>query len=123
MGLMCCEIDEGPRQLLKIWFGFHDRSQFKVLGLGDNFLHFSSRSSEFFELLAGLVRTKYERIRQIRQRQRRLNDSQVVELAFRYRGGATQLATEFNIDRRTVPDRLKKAGVGMRLQSPTRRDG
>jgi intein-encoded DNA endonuclease-like protein len=30
-----------------------------------------------------------------------------------------QLAIEFNIDRRTVSDRLKKAGVEMRLQPPS----
>jgi hypothetical protein len=29
-----------------------------------------------------------------------------------------QLAIEFNIDRRTVSDRLKKAGVKVRLQPP-----
>jgi hypothetical protein len=29
-----------------------------------------------------------------------------------------QLAIEFNIDRRTASDRLKKAGVTMRLQPP-----
>jgi DNA-binding CsgD family transcriptional regulator len=41
-------------------------------------------------------------------------------MACRYREGATvyQLADEFNIDRRTASDRLKKAGVKMRLQPP-----
>jgi DNA-binding transcriptional regulator LsrR (DeoR family) len=41
-------------------------------------------------------------------------------MAIRYREGATvyQLAVEFNIERRTVSDRLKKTGVRMRLQPP-----
>jgi hypothetical protein len=41
-------------------------------------------------------------------------------MACRYREGATvyQLAIDFNIDRRTASDRLKKTGVRMRLQPP-----
>jgi DNA-binding CsgD family transcriptional regulator len=63
---------------------------------------------------------KYERTGPIRQRQRRLSDIQAEQMACRYRQGATvyELAIEFNIDRRTVSDRLKKAGVRMRLQPP-----
>ena len=39
----------------------------------------------------------------------------------KYRNGATiyELGREFGIDRHTVAVRLKKAGVRMRLQSPT----
>lgn len=60
-----------------------------------------------------------ERTGPIRQRQKRLNDALTTEMAIRYREGATVylLAIEFNIDRRTVSDRLKKVEVGMRLQS------
>jgi len=39
----------------------------------------------------------------------------------RYQEGATvyELATEFDCHRTTIAARLKKAGIGMRLQSPT----
>ena len=64
--------------------------------------------------------SRYERTGPIRQLQRRLSDALVTEMAIRYRAGATvyQLAIELNIDRRTISNRLKKAGVRMRLQSP-----
>jgi hypothetical protein len=63
---------------------------------------------------------KYERTGPIRQRQRRLSDAQATQMACRYREGATvyQLATEFNIDRRTISDRLKRVGIKMRFQPP-----
>ena len=42
-------------------------------------------------------------------------------MAARYQGGATvyELAAEFGCHRATVAERLKKAGIVMRLQSPT----
>jgi lambda repressor-like predicted transcriptional regulator len=57
----------------------------------------------------------------IRQRQRRLTKAQVIEMVARYEKGATvyELATEFACHRATVSARLKKAGVSLRLQSPT----
>ena len=63
---------------------------------------------------------EYERTGPIRQRQRRLSAEQAAMMADRYREGATvyELAKEFNVDRRTVSDRLKKTGVRMRLQPP-----
>ena len=62
----------------------------------------------------------YERTGPIRQRQKRLTDRQVLLLKDRYREGATvyQLAQEFDISRHTVSERLKKAGITMRGQSP-----
>ena len=57
----------------------------------------------------------------IRQRQRRLTDAQVAEMATRYQTGATvyELAAEYGCHRTTVAERLKKAGMVMRGQSPT----
>ena len=57
----------------------------------------------------------------IRQRQRRLTETQTVELAAEYEAGATvyELATEFGCNRLTVAERLKKSGISMRGQSPT----
>ena len=63
----------------------------------------------------------YQLLGPISQRQRRLTKAQVVEMAARYQEGATvyELATEFGCHRATVSERLKKAGITMRLQSPT----
>jgi len=57
----------------------------------------------------------------IRQRQRRLTEFQMVEMAEKYEAGSTvyELATEFGCHRTTVSARLKKAGIVMRGQSPT----
>ena len=62
----------------------------------------------------------YQLLGPIRQRQRRLNEAQVAEMTTKYNAGATvyELATEFGCHRATVAERLKKAGVVMRLQSP-----
>jgi len=62
----------------------------------------------------------YQLLGPIRQRQRRLNEAQVAEMTTKYKAGATvyELATEFGCHRATVAQRLKKAGVVMRLQSP-----
>ena len=62
----------------------------------------------------------YELLGPIRQRQRRLTETQVIEMAACYEEGATvyELATEFGCNRTTVAARLKKAGIVMRLQSP-----
>jgi DNA-binding CsgD family transcriptional regulator len=59
--------------------------------------------------------------RMIHQRQRILTDVQAERLVVRYGEGATvyQLAEEFNIHRHTVSERVRKAGVQMRLQSPS----
>ncbi len=59
--------------------------------------------------------------RSIRKRAPRLSASQIRRLAERYLAGATvyELATEFDIDRHTVANRLKHAGVVMRRQPPT----
>ena len=56
----------------------------------------------------------------IRQRQRRLTAAQVAEMALKYDAGATvyELAAEFGCHRATVAERLKKAGIMMRGQSP-----
>ena len=53
----------------------------------------------------------------IRQRQRRLTEAQVVEIATKYVAGATvyELAAELGCHRTTVAERLKKAGIVMRL--------
>ena len=47
-------------------------------------------------------------------------DTQATPMPCRYREGATvyQLATEFDINRRTVSDCLKRAGIKMRFQPP-----
>jgi len=62
----------------------------------------------------------YERTGPIRQRQRRLNEAQALLMATKYQNGSTvyQLAEEFGICRNTVSERLKKAGITMRRQSP-----
>jgi DNA-binding CsgD family transcriptional regulator len=59
--------------------------------------------------------------RMIHQRQRILTDAQAERLVVRYGEGATvyQLAEEFDIHRHTVSERVRKAGVQMRLQSPS----
>jgi DNA-directed RNA polymerase specialized sigma24 family protein len=63
---------------------------------------------------------EYERTGPIRQRQRRLTELQVKQMAARYHEGATvyELAKEFGIRRATVSERLKKAGVSMWFQPP-----
>lgn len=63
---------------------------------------------------------EYERTGPIRQRQRRLTEEQVKQMAARYHEGATvyELAKEFDIRRATVSERLKRAGVSMRCQPP-----
>jgi len=57
----------------------------------------------------------------IRQRQRRLTGAQVAEMSTKYEAGATvyELAAEYGCHRATVAERLKKAGIVMRGQSPT----
>jgi hypothetical protein len=57
----------------------------------------------------------------LRQRQRRLTDAHVTETAEKYQRGATvyELAAEYGCHRTTVAERLKKAGIAMRGQSPT----
>ena len=56
----------------------------------------------------------------VRQRQRRPVEAQVAEMATKYEAGATvyELAAEFGCHRTTVAERLKKAGVAIRLRSP-----
>jgi YesN/AraC family two-component response regulator len=63
----------------------------------------------------------YQLVGPIRQRQRRLTEARTLELVDRYESGATvyELAKEFRCSRQTVSERLKKAGVTMRHQSPT----
>ena len=63
----------------------------------------------------------YQLVGPIRQRQRRLTRGHTLELVDRYESGATvyELAKEFRCSRQTVSERLKKAGVTMRHQSPT----
>ena len=67
-----------------------------------------------------VTRFDYERTGPIRQRQRRLNEAQALLMANKYQEGATvyQLAQEFGISRHTVSERLKRAGITMRQQSP-----
>ena len=62
----------------------------------------------------------YQLVGPIRQRQRRLTKVQVVEIAAKYQAGATvyKLAAEFGCHRTTEAERLKKAGIVMRGQSP-----
>ena len=56
----------------------------------------------------------------LRQPQKRLTEEQVAQVSQEYRSGATvyELGRKYGIDRRTVADRLKKAGVTMRHQIP-----
>jgi DNA invertase Pin-like site-specific DNA recombinase len=63
----------------------------------------------------------YQLLGPIRQQQRRLTKAQLTEMAARYEEGATvyELAAEFGCHRTTVAERLKKAGISMRGQSPT----
>ena len=63
----------------------------------------------------------YRLLGPLRQRQRRLTGAQVAEMATKYEAGATvyELAAEFGCHRTTVAERLKKAGIVMRHQSPT----
>ena len=63
----------------------------------------------------------YQLLGSIRQRQRRLTGAQVIEMVQRYEAGATvyELAVEFDCHRTTVSARPKKAGVSLRLQSPS----
>ena len=67
-----------------------------------------------------VTRFDYERTGPIRQRQRRLSEAQAQLMADKYRSGANvyQLAKKFGISRHTVSERIKKAGVEMRQQSP-----
>jgi lambda repressor-like predicted transcriptional regulator len=62
----------------------------------------------------------YQLLGPIRQQQRRLTETQRVEMAARYEDGGTvyELAAEFGCHRTTVPAQLKKAGIAMRLKSP-----
>ncbi|HUW77697.1 MAG TPA: helix-turn-helix domain-containing protein [Candidatus Nanopelagicaceae bacterium] len=57
----------------------------------------------------------------IRQRQRRITNVQTERLVAPYGEGATvyQLAEEFDIDRHTVSERVKRAGLTMRYQPPS----
>jgi transposase-like protein len=63
----------------------------------------------------------YQLLGSIRQPQRRLTKAQVAEMAAKYKTGATvyELADQFGCHRATVAERLKKAGVVLRGQSPT----
>ena len=63
----------------------------------------------------------YQLVGPIRQQQRRLTEDQTLKLVDGYESGATvyELAKEFRYSRQTVSERLKKAGVTMRHQSPT----
>jgi transposase-like protein len=60
----------------------------------------------------------YERTGPIRQRQRRLSESQALLLADKYQNGATvyQLAEEFGICRSSVSGWIKRLGIPMRGQ-------
>ena len=71
-----------------------------------------------------ITSSDYRLLGSIRQRQRRLTEAQVSEMAVRYQEGATvyELATEFGCHRTTIAERLKKAGTVMRGHSPTPRD-
>ncbi|MFL6090438.1 MAG: helix-turn-helix domain-containing protein [Aeromicrobium sp.] len=55
-----------------------------------------------------------------RQCQKRLTEADIARMAARYAEGGTvyRLAKEFGVARTTVANRLKKAGVSMRGQSP-----
>lgn len=63
----------------------------------------------------------YQLVGPIRQRQRRLTQGQISDMAARYGEGATvyELASEFNCNRTTIAAQLKRAGITMRGQSPT----
>ena len=63
----------------------------------------------------------YQLVGPIRQQQSRLTEAQTLKLVEGYESGATvcELAKEFRCSRQTVSERLKKAGVTMRHQSPT----
>lgn len=69
----------------------------------------------------GPASPEYEPFGPIRQRQRRLSNGDVEKLVSRYLGGATvyELAAEFDMSRSTVSNRLKRAGIALRLGSPT----
>jgi len=71
-----------------------------------------------------ITSTDYQLLGSIRQRQRRLTEAQVAEMAAKYKTGATvyELADEFGCHRATVAERLKKAGVVLRGQPPTSED-
>ena len=66
----------------------------------------------------------YQLLGPISQRQRRLTEARVIEMVARYEEGATvyELAAEFSCHRTTVSARLRKAGVSLRLQSPSSKD-
>ena len=68
-----------------------------------------------------ITSSDYQLLGPIRQRQRRLTEAQVLEMAARYEVGATmyEIAAEFGCHRTTVAERLKKVGISMRGQSPT----
>jgi transposase-like protein len=74
-----------------------------------------------YDPMTALTNTHDERLGPIRQRQRRLSDVQVHQMTSRYQEGATvyELAKEFDICRSKVSDRMKKAGVTMRFQTPS----
>ena len=59
---------------------------------------------------------QYERRGPLRQRQRRLSEAQVGDMAHRYKQGATvyELAAEFGCNRTTVAERLKRIGLELR---------
>ena len=67
------------------------------------------------------ISSDYQLLGPISQRQRRLTEAQIIEMAARYQEGATvyELAAEFDCNRTTVAARLKRAGIAMRGQSPT----
>ncbi len=71
-----------------------------------------------------ITSSDYRLIGSIRQRQRRLTEAQVSEMAAKYEAGATvyELAAEFGCHRASVAERLKKAGIVMRGKSPTSQD-
>jgi transposase-like protein len=71
-----------------------------------------------------ITSSDYQLLGSIRQRQRRLTEAQVVEMAAKYEAGATvyELAAEFGCHRTTIAKRLKKAGIVMRGQSPAPED-
>ena len=62
----------------------------------------------------------YQLLGPLHQRQMRLTGAHVGEMAAKYEAGATvyELAAEFGCHRTTVAERLKKAGIVMRLQTP-----
>lgn len=76
------------------------------------------------QTLGAITSSDYQLLGPIRQRQSRLTEAQMSEMAARYKGGATvyELAAEFRCHRTTVSERLKKAGISMRGRSPTSED-